>query len=1129
MVDELAVGSSLLRAQIETRRIFFSLSGRTYLERLANELMPFFSYNIRNKLLWLSEAFEHPAWLNRINFLGEELERRNRAEWEQLHPDTPFDERNARLLRVPWMEDTYFDLSILSDATRGLSMLTDAAKTRRQWLGEWFRFMTPAQVAVMHAITDPMGLSGRWKWEYVDGEATGNKVWVPDGEPWSGDPVTLSSVLWPFDVGKMLFDALENGLDLSDITRLVHKSLFYGNILTLDPGQMLNDTYWAIRAQSAEKARDFYNEHNVDLQAFWDSNNNTPRDYYIPNEFNPGRGELDANGQEIKYDAFGRPDMQNWFDRQPGRYRQRIGAAYAQKRELLAGYQLRLDALIASGDFDGAKALRAARRLAINSFYLTHPDLLRYEQLTMTSGEWAQKQADWRLDDMVDTYFDLLGKRPKRMEGESAVAYNNRLTVFNDQLSLFRSTYPNVVDRVRNQNEDIARAQDWQNLIWQNSFKRIALFSIDLEAAKKAGDFDKANLIYKLMDHDSEIFETDVYANVGPPDLRTGQIGGVGLGDLRNKMLRNMTPEEREEDAANRRYVAGMKDVIARATVNGEFNPAKFAQILKQNPELLEAYFDNHPGKREEWAATDEYIDKIKRFGRLAQAGKWDEAYDYFDSLPAWVKSRYYAKHPDAKANEAYRNWWGRFHNLMENGNREAAFDMYRNMPNWVKKQYGKWKPSRPGAQRGDGDGDPRYAEYGAWWDRYHRLRLSNPDAAYRMYGNMPAWVRRRYMQNNPDAGRRSEQSGRYSAYMQRWIKHFDRGDVEGGMNYFHNLPKWVQDRYFASHPGKRDHWARTEQYSNHMQQWINLIEKGNWDRSNAYFWSMPKWIRDRYFQNNPDSGMRRTRDGGGHQQPSRGGNNSRGRDYYNALGGWVNLLKAKKWDEARQYFDSLPEWMQRAYYKNHPENRPSNRGNYKPSPQDAEYSRLMGQWVEFYKAGDNTGAEAFFRTLPEWAQERYLRKHPDKIMLGEDMDMVVKLRDYFGADAAHQAQMVAQFPELLEWVNNHSATGQRISILMYLYDQLPDDEWLKRSFREKYPEVFSEEAQGERRAQAKWDEAGELGLQEEMMAWMKNIAATSEAAARYSQKPPKQMQMVHPRRRRKHTNTYSAADLAAA
>ena len=46
------------------------------------------------------------------------------------------------------------------------------------------------------------------------------------------------------------------------------------------------------------------------------------------------------------------------------------------------------------------------------------------------------------------------------------------------------------------------------------------------------------------------------------------------------------------------------------------------------------------------------------------------------------------------------------------------------------------------------------------------------------------------------------------------------------------------------------------------MGHWIRLIDRGGWDKSNSYFWSMPPWVRDRYFKTHPDSGMRKTKGG---------------------------------------------------------------------------------------------------------------------------------------------------------------------------------------------------------------------------------------------------------------------------
>jgi hypothetical protein len=1161
--DGLGDAMTRLFVRQEIERFFPSLRHASHAEKLVNQFIPFASYRVRNKLFWLNEIMDHPVWLNRLRLAGDALREYNEGEWERNHPGVPYkDDGTIEVFGVK------FDPTMLSDATRGLSLL-DEKKTLRlgNLLYEWFAPMSPATIAGVHMITDALGWTGHLVWVYDPETGTWSRERRGDGEPWSGEPATFASFLWPLEWLNLLGKLAKDGWSATDLTRIVHKTLFYGDPRVIDPMRLTNDAYWSLREQGKDAEAKAFLAANPGLKAWWAANKMFPRDWISPEGLDP---DAPFEPPERLYGS-------EWLREQDPSYRYKIGKLFGERADLFNSFQTRLDAAILANDLKLASAIRRERQAAILEFYALHPELTWYESVSQSPERWAQRLENWATDDLVDRYFSLLGTRPERRDGETAAAYQQRRMEWEDKVRLFEGTYPQVKEKLRGSVESIAHAREHQDLVWGDALRRFGELGVAIEAAKRRDDYATLDLIYGIRDFDAHALESEAYAIVRPGDLgRTSRIfAGVSLPDFSNVRLSRMTDDQRKQEEKNRWYAKGMKDLIAEVKANpkedGEFNGALFVDLLKKNPDLLREYFDRHPGKEAEWARNEDYIRQIGRFGRLLEKDKLDEAFEYFDSLPDWVKARYFENNPDSKmkdgvgGNPRYREWWGRFHKLMESGRKEAAFTMYNNMPAWVRKLYFDKHPEKKREWE-------QNKAYGDWWDRFHRLMDSGRrQEAFAMYNDMPDWVRSIYRKNNPDWKAKGHKNGEYGAYMQRWVKFFERDDVAGGMAYFKTLPQWVQDRYFKTHPGKRQKWARAEEYVGYMGEWVSLLEKDRFDEASRYFDNLPQWVKERYYQNHPD---RR----GGSQ------NNARFRQYGKAMGNWVALLEAKQWDDAERYFKSLPEWIRAQYYKNNPNgayrggnNRPHGgsgmsdarfraytaamgewvahfeRGDYEGASQyfanlptwmkeqywknhpesrreqaeNREYIDAMAKWVALYREGNEADAEAFFRSLPQWIQKRYLAKHPDKALLGESLEMVALITEYFQGDEAHKAAFAAQHPEVLAWVNSHSGESQRLSILLTVYKQLPEDEWIRRSFREMYPEVFSAEARGERRAISKWETAAKWGMTEEMAKWMEALSLSAQEAMKYSIKPPKPMQMVRPKRRRKHTNTYSARDLA--
>jgi hypothetical protein len=122
-------------------------------------------------------------------------------------------------------------------------------------------------------------------------------------------------------------------------------------------------------------------------------------------------------------------------------------------------------------------------------------------------------------------------------------------------------------------------------------------------------------------------------------------------------------------------------------------------------------------------------------------------------------------------------------------------------------------------------------------------------------------------------------------------------------------------------------------------------------------------------------------------------------------------------------------------------------------------------------------------------------------------------LGDYFAADDANRAQYLKDNPEFAKWLTAHTkSAAQRKMLITVAYQAIPKSEpWLRRVFREKYPEVFSKEATGA--ATLKNVYAG-LTLHPEMLPsfekWVAAIWASYAENAKHTAARPKPIEWDH-------------------
>lgn len=249
------------------------------------------------------------------------------------------------------------------------------------------------------------------------------------------------------------------------------------------------------------------------------------------------------------------------------------------------------------------------------------------------------------------------------------------------------------------------------------------------------------------------------------------------------------------------------------------------------------------------------------------------------------------------------------------------------------------------------------------------------------------------------------------------------------------------------------------------------------------------------------------------------------GQQYFHLISRWGRLMGASKFDEADRYWGSLPSWVKDRYYSNNP-------GKRLQHARTSAYLGAMGRWVSLSKHGKHGEADAFFRGLPTWMKERYFAKHPDqRYKFGFDSKLMAKAAAYFAADDVNKARMLKSDPVLRKFLAEHGTkSDDRMNMIVAGY-QLITDPWLKRVYRERYPEVFSDAAKAaaaDRRFKEKLRKHPEL-----VDATMKAIAMQTSLFIEQNKLKgalPKPLEAVHlhAHRRRRHNIRNRAAGWGA-
>ena len=915
------------------------------LEQLWNRLVPFSSYSVRNKLLFISEAVGHPAILNYVERIGAAIERENLRAWEERHPGVEMPEHLRRRISLPWAPDYYLDLSTFSDSARGLKPIFDMGKEKSilDWTAQWVRVVNPGAQSLVYAMFNAFNIAQKQQWVAVldsGGFPTGSYKLVTTGwlEPWSDRQADLSSAFW---FGEAVRSAVALGVDgwtAGEISQMVGQVFFFNGIETFNKGAVYASFYFSLSEKNKSKAIEW-------LQ-------NTPEGQYA-------QGWLTANAlkprdvmDRLKDNERLRNDPSPWFHGQSEEFQAKVRAARDEISRIRDAFAIELAQLTPGTAV--YREMKARMYMAINAVYRNNPELMISDIYGKSASEWSQQLADWQTDKLMDDFMSLSGQRPSRGDFDSVKEYNKAIAAWNSEKLLFLKTYPQVAARLNEGREALDAMKDRVDKDWDAILTRIGKRNEQIEVAKailaRAGRDsaagrraqDRLDALYLANELDFSLLERD-YAVVyfGDDDFNQLPFGVQGPAQLRGNILKRATVlldfdrvryekalrEGRlDEFLAQQQYGEDMRKAISYAKGGdpfGEFDGKKFFDYMQSHPNLRERYFGENPGKETQWAKSAFYVEGIRSiFSRATIDGRFDPA-------------------------------------------------------------------------------------------TFVRLLKQNPR---------------------------------------------------------------LLAEYFKRHPGKEAEWAATDAYIKNISVWGKLVGAGRWDEAGRAWDALPRWVRERYLSTHPDSKMSMSGDfvGGGSAIKYDGqffksiASRDRyiaGKAYFNAISPWGKAAAAGDWDKADAIWASLPQWVKDRYNAKH--------GKKAQSVKTVQYLGYMKRWVSMFEAGDSDKAMQYFRSLPEWAKERYYKAHPEKRLAFEQNNkMTAKLRDYFAGDTDARAAFLKANPDLAKWLaeNGTSKEAERIAILE-AYRSIPSGEaWLKRVFREKYPDIFSKEAAGERRLRRVFD-----------------------------------------------------------
>lgn len=500
-------------------------------------------------------------------------------------------------------------------------------------------------------------------------------------------------------------------------------------------------------------------------------------------------------------------------------------------------------------------------------------------------------------------------------------------------------------------------------------------------------------------------------------------------------------------------------------------HPAVSERLYESNNALVQAWHDQEL----QWTEVMDFQSRLnlrllqeEAKGAAADPDLIDALYQIKGDTSALLDAEAYAPlqeklipGSDKRAN-AYRQ----FTNVFDSIRGQKPLQSYIQIPGFADYRYGNASPEEQRVMREDEkyydqlatlaqSGDPKN-----WWnnlqkhgllDRYLR---ENPDkrddfAYVQAIGNIVTnygrnfwsgmmlpdnrWVLNEYLRRHPEKRATYEYMRGLDGIWMRIGNDYSR--------FYSELAKnpWLEAEYYRRNPEKAGRGA-TSAYAQAIGSLVNSVSSGKefYDKL-----AQNPWLEAEYYRRHPEKRAE----------------NEANKSYMAALEPWVTALKRNDFVAAQKAWDAMPGWAQERYLNKHPSSGGMVEGQ--------AYYAALGGWIKLLDKKDFIAADKYFDALPVWMKEKYWAKHPDQRAKMElDSKMLRAAAEYFIADKEFKGDIMAKNPELMRWLQKHGGDeAAHRGLINAIYRAIPSREpWLKRMFRERFPEVFGQAEAGERR-----------------------------------------------------------------
>lgn len=827
-------------------------------------------------------------------------------------------------------------------------------------------------------------------------------AYMMDEPSWyTGQKVTRGQVAWPAGLLEWYGNSLEDGtINEADWFRLLTRMAFFTEADSLNPLDAYSAAYFSLEDPDA-KAK-LLAEHPELV------------DYWRQGDPNPARQILDKNGiTKPNYFKYASDADLEEFDVA----RRQLGALQQEFQDRLQDY---LDTGGSPLD-DAYKSLKEERYQAIIAFRNRNLAYQRYDTFFDGPEKWSQELQQEYKDMLYDKFAHFDDLMPVRSNYKSDVKYQEALRDFYKVKGAWIDAHPVLFETLGRERAQIEAAvadvyQEMAEVYEDIGERNLRIAKAEAAGKDRLGDALRGinELLYESIE-DTTIVTVD---RTVPDDVKQAIAEGgataeveeriTGSEDIGTSISIPGATDQRYRNADKAEKKQMRRDFWYREAIEKLFDTSKdgsdFLQKLDNRPRLKAEYLErlkvNDPAGYSNFVEREYYHRKL------------DRVMDLIDRTGDWS------------------HWW----NALEKDKRFRAYYM-KSHPEKFAGQFrgnlGNFKKLGKLVKAATDSGD---------WSKFYQ--------ALKKDKKLRDW----WLDQEPGRRRKWEAEAQYLAQIGPLIQKAIKTGDWTEFNRRLRTDKKLAEEYFKRNPERRSAWVRNEAYSAAMRRWSQVAKK-NPEKSSQYFDSLPQWMKRKYLNQNP--------------QAVKGVANNA---YTRAMTKWGQLFETAGSATAMRYFNSLPKWIKDRYFASKPGSRQS-------FAQNDAYGRYMRGWIAFFNRNDFEGAEAYFDKLPSWVKERYWTNNPDKrpgaggsgSFSGRppwevDEDFQKKLARFYTATKEEKGAMLRNDAAFRAYFRSRGGPEGRRTKILAGYRGLPDDAWLKRAYREKYPEVFSEEAAGLRR-----------------------------------------------------------------